>query len=100
MPASSGIPDVRLRLIAKDTRFQNPSAGGDRILIILPGNQSPEGGDIKADGVVDLIDRDLFVGIRLAAVTDSAPRLRADVNGDDLVDGPDIATFALAMLGA
>jgi hypothetical protein len=37
LPPSSGIPDVRVRVIARDLRFQNSSSGGDRSFRITPG---------------------------------------------------------------
>jgi len=38
LPPSSGIGDVRVRVVARDHRFQNSSSGGDRALSITPGN--------------------------------------------------------------
>ena len=36
LPASSGIPDVRVRVIARDNLFQNSSNGGNVIFSIIP----------------------------------------------------------------
>jgi hypothetical protein len=36
LPASSGIPDVRVRVVARDTLFQNSSAGANVIFSIIP----------------------------------------------------------------
>jgi hypothetical protein len=38
LPPSTGIADLRLRIIARDLRFQNSSAGMDRIFSITPGS--------------------------------------------------------------
>lgn len=38
LPASSGIPDVRVRVVATDLRYQNGSSGADRALSILAGD--------------------------------------------------------------
>jgi hypothetical protein len=37
LPESAGVPDVRVRVVAIDHRFQNSSDGDDRVLSILPG---------------------------------------------------------------
>jgi hypothetical protein len=36
LPPSDGIPDVRVRVIARDSRFQNSSSGADRVFSIGP----------------------------------------------------------------
>ncbi len=38
LPPSTGIADVRVRVMARDLRFQNSSSGADRPLSITPGN--------------------------------------------------------------
>ncbi len=38
LPPSTGIPDVRVRVMVRDLRFQNSSSGGDRALSITPGS--------------------------------------------------------------
>jgi hypothetical protein len=38
LPASAGIPEVRLRVIARDRRFQNSSSGMERAFSITPGS--------------------------------------------------------------
>jgi hypothetical protein len=37
LPPGSGIPDVRVRVIARDIRFQNSSHGASRVFSITPG---------------------------------------------------------------
>ena len=37
LPPSTGIADLRIRVMARDLRFQNSSSGGDRALSITPG---------------------------------------------------------------
>ena len=36
LPPSDGIPDARVRVIARDSRFQNSSSGADRVFSIAP----------------------------------------------------------------
>jgi hypothetical protein len=37
LPSSTGIPDVRVRVIARDIRFQNTTSGADQVFRIGPG---------------------------------------------------------------
>ncbi len=36
LPPSDGSPDARIRVIARDSRFQNSSSGADRVFSIAP----------------------------------------------------------------
>lgn len=54
LPASDGIPDVRVRVIARDQRFQN-SAADSGVFTITPG-MSAIPGDINGDDIVNLDD--------------------------------------------
>lgn len=60
-PIKSGIADVRVRVIARDVRFQNTSHGANVAFSITPGAGIP--GDINGDGKVDQQD----LGILLAS---------------------------------
>lgn len=55
-------------------------------------------GDIDGDCVVDLIDRDLFVGVLLGTNTDPEHVSRSDLNNDGEVDARDIARMVEALL--
>ena len=49
LPPSTGIADVRVRVVGRDLRFQNSSSGGDRALSIAPGT-GPAGCYANCDG--------------------------------------------------
>ena len=49
LPGSKGIADVRVRVIARDERFQASSDGTERVFSILPGGK---GGDRQAAGAL------------------------------------------------
>jgi Bacterial Ig domain len=56
-PPSAGMPDVRVRVIAYDLRFQNTSDGGDRSIQILPGQGCYADCDQSTGpGVLDVFD--------------------------------------------
>ncbi len=38
LPASSGVEDLRIRVVAVDTLMQNTSSGDDRVISVLPGS--------------------------------------------------------------
>lgn len=62
----------------------------------LPGTMAA--GDIDADGDVDDVDRDLFIGVLMGADADLGRTTRSDVNGDGRVDGADVQAFSTAWL--
>lgn len=67
-----------------------------------PGNLVPIGiasGDINGDGVVDLVDRDLFVAVLIGLDNDPDHVTAADVNGDGWADGNDSQPFVALLLG-
>lgn len=97
LPASSGIPDVRARVIARDLRFQNSADGDQRSFSILPGDVAPVG-DIDGDGDVDAIDAQLFVDVLLGRNLDPAHVERSDLNADSHADGLDIAVMMNALI--
>ncbi|MBC7773719.1 MAG: choice-of-anchor J domain-containing protein [Pyrinomonadaceae bacterium] len=58
LPDSTGIADVRLRVIARDMHFQNSTSGHDRIFSITPGSGMNCLGDWNQDGAAN--SQDLF----------------------------------------
>jgi hypothetical protein len=93
LPRSAGIPDVRLRVIARDTRFQVTSSGADHAFTIGPGDWTTAcRADLNADGVVDGAD----LGAMLSGWGDPAA---ADITGDGNVDGADLGAL-LAVWGS
>jgi hypothetical protein len=85
LPTSSGIDDVRLRVVARDTRFQNSS---DSVSItITPGELTPGvNGDTNGDGVVNFTDLNTV----LAGFGQTGAGLPGDLNGDGVVDFSDL----------
>ena len=69
----------------------------------IPGNQfavvaSQLPGDIDADGDVDFVDLDLFVGVLVGTNANPEHFARSDVNQDGSPNGEDISAFTGAML--
>jgi len=67
---------------------------GDQFAIVTP--QVP--GDLDADGDVDFVDLDFFVGVLLGTNLDAQHIIRADLNLDGTPNGHDIQPFVTAML--
>jgi hypothetical protein len=86
MPIRVGIPDVRVRVIARDLRFQNSSDGGDRMISILASTDRCEG-DANGDATVDPLDSG-YVLARLGCAVGAGDGAcdAADVNSDGAVD--------------
>ncbi len=59
----------------------------------------PPPGDIDADGDVDFVDRDLFVGVLLGLDADAGRTGRSDLDESGAPDGRDVAPFSQALLG-
>ncbi len=93
LPSSTGIAAVRVRVVARDLRFQTSSSGGDRTFAITPGAAPSCTGDFNRDGGVDGADVEAF----FLAWQDSNPL--ADINQDGGIDGGDIETFFVAWQG-
>ena len=85
LPASEGIADVRVRVIARDLRFQNSSDGDDRALTITPGDVGVFA-DLDGDGDVDAADLAILLGS-----WGPCKGCPADLNGDGVVGAFDLA---------
>ncbi|HZW08747.1 MAG TPA: choice-of-anchor J domain-containing protein [Phycisphaerales bacterium] len=83
--ASAGLEDVRVRVIARDMRFQNSTSGHDRAFAILPGDGCAP--DYNSDGAVNTQDVLAF----LNAWNSRDPR--ADFNGDGAINTQDVLAF-------
>lgn len=83
LPPSTGIADVRVRVIARDIRFQNSSS--TRSISIEAGDGCTA--DFNGDGGVDT--RDVLAFLNAWTAGDSS----ADVNGDGVVDTRDVLAF-------
>lgn len=97
LPASDGIPDARLRVIARDQRFQN-SAADSGSFAITPGVPANPG-DIDGNGTVDAADRDLLLAVLLMFDTNPTHVARSDLDGNGAADGGDILPFVRALFG-
>lgn len=104
LPASTGIADVRIRVIATDWRFQNSSDGADQMLAILPG-QPALPGDLNCDGIISVAD----IGPFVLALTDPASYAtqfpdcniaNGDLNNDGTTSVGDIGAFVSLLTGS
>jgi len=86
-----GIPDVRVRVLARDLRFQTTSDGSDVPFAIPPGAGSPPLGDLDGDCAVGITD---FLAL-LAAWGQCSGECPADLDGDGMVGITDL----LVLLG-
>lgn len=55
-------------------------------------------GDIDADGDVDSVDQELFVGVLLGTNTNPLHVARSDLNGDSATNGADVPAMTAALL--
>jgi hypothetical protein len=85
LPPSTGIADVRVRVIARDLRFQNSADGDQVVFSITPGDGAPTG-DLNGDGTVGPADLAILLGSW--GPCDGCP---ADLDGDGIVDAADLA---------
>lgn len=98
LPPSEGIPQLRLRVVARDLRFQNSSSGGDRALSILPGvGPAPCDPDFNQDGNTD--QDDLAYLIDVVAGGDNPTGTNPDFNRDGNVDQDDVAALLDVIAG-
>ncbi len=85
LPASTGIDDLRIRVVAVDTLMQNTSAADDRILRITPGAPPTCPADWDNSGGID--------GDDIAAFFTDWQRGEADIDNSGGTDGDDIGVF-------
>jgi hypothetical protein len=95
-PSPNGIADVRVRVIARDIRFQNSSDGTNSSFTVLAGSVLP--GDLNCDGSVNFDDINPFVLIlsnpaAWQAAYPGCPAANGDINGDGSVGFGDINPF-------
>ncbi len=83
LPESGGIADVRVRVVARDIRFQN--SADESAIAITPGGGCTA--DFNGDGTVDT--RDVLAFLNAWTSGDA----RADVNGDGTIDTRDVLAF-------
>ncbi|MGD9688504.1 MAG: choice-of-anchor J domain-containing protein [Phycisphaerales bacterium] len=88
LPASTGIDELRLRIVAVDTTMQNSSSGDDRRYAILPGEPNTCRADFNADGALDPDDLGDYINCYFAQPPCGAADFNADgvSNPDDLGD--------------
>jgi hypothetical protein len=99
LPASAGIPDVRIRVVVRDQRFQNScsrAASGDLVISVNPGQGCPV--DWDRNGRVEPADAAAFVNAWFASL--AAGTLVADFDRDGTVTPADVAAFVTAWFQA
>ena len=93
----TGLPFGRLFVIGPDQVVELPTFGHNPTLIIdtiyelLNDLSLP--GDLDDDGDVDMVDLGIFVDVLLGQDSDPAHESRADLNGDQTINGDDIQLF-------
>ncbi len=102
LPSSGGIPDVRVRVIARDLRFQN-SSDASGAFAIAPGQGYPVG-DLDCDGTVSFGDINPFIlalsdPSGYAAAYPDCYIANGNINGDGSVDFGDINPFVALLAG-
>ncbi len=96
LPASeSGIADVRVRVIARDQRFQNSSAGANVSFEITPGD-GPQPGDVDGDGDVDLSDLGTLLSAYGTCAGDPGYVAAADFDAGGCIDLSDLGVLLAA----
>jgi hypothetical protein len=98
IPTSTGAADCRVRVIARDQRFQTTSDGTNRSLVITPGLETGPG-DINGDGLATLDDVLPFVQVLLGEPQAPAHVSRADLTSDGASDGADVQPFVMTLVG-
>lgn len=99
LPPSSGIPDVRVRVMARDLRFQTSSDGASRVFEITAGNAAVRG-DLDGDGDVDLDDYAVFSGCWMGPQkTMPLGCDEADLDADGDTDFADFAALQQVIVG-
>lgn len=99
LPPSTGMPEVCVRVIASDVRFQTTSDGGDAVFAILAGSSRPSA-DFDFDGDVDTADFATFTQCFGGAFNPPAASCPAGANADLDTDGDvDLGDFAIFTQG-
>ncbi len=103
LPPSKGIPAVRVRVIARDLRFQNSSATSG--VFAISAGSGFTAGDLNCDGAVNAFDIDPFIlaltdPTAYAATWPACDVQLADINGDGTVNAFDIDPFVALLTGA
>ena len=88
LPASDGLDDVRVRVIARDDRFQVSSDSMPSGFTIAPGVDGCSA-DVTGDGMVDGAD----LGVLLSGWGGSGP---GDLSGNGVIDGQDLGLLLSA----
>ncbi len=100
LPASTGIADARVHVIARDLRFQNTSDGDDRSFTITPGDAGLPG-DFDGDGDVDIFDFSAFLDCVTGPGGGVPPGCATfDFDADDDVDFVDNGQLLLVFTGS
>ncbi len=86
LPASAGVSDARVRVVAHDLRFQNSSAESGAFSIAPGTYAQPCPGDANGDGAVNFAD----LNIVLSQFGQSGAGLAGDVTGDGSVTFADL----------
>ncbi|HYE02469.1 MAG TPA: GC-type dockerin domain-anchored protein [Phycisphaerales bacterium] len=97
-PSDAGIPQVHVKVVAVDRRFQDSSAV--RQIVVTPGSGGPAPcpADFNADGTVGTSDISAFLTAWFSDV--SGGTLIADFNADGVVGTTDITAFLTAWFAA
>ncbi|MCB9854218.1 MAG: choice-of-anchor J domain-containing protein [Phycisphaerales bacterium] len=97
LPESQGIGGVRVRVMARDSRFQLTTAGMDVSFEIAPGT-GPQAGDINGDGVVNVDDILPFAAVLVGHPQSPAVTARSDLNLDGIANGHDVAILTQLLI--
>ena len=97
LPDSMGVNDMRIRVIARDRRFQITTTGMNVSFDILPGS-GPALGDINGDGLVNMNDVPLFSAALAGSPQSPAHTDRSDLNQDGVPNGNDIPMLMQLLL--
>jgi hypothetical protein len=94
LPSSNGIPDVAVKVIAIDHRFQDTSAIAP--IVILPGASQPCPADFNADGLLNPDDISEFITCFFLSIQFPGFCPPADFNLDTLLNPDDLSEFITA----
>ncbi|MBC7834801.1 MAG: hypothetical protein H7Y88_06840 [Phycisphaerales bacterium] len=97
LPPSTGIADVRVRVIARDLRFQSSSSTSDPFAI-LPGDNAPCPADFNGDSLISSSDITAFLAAWFSDLASGT--LTADFNASGSTGSSDITAFLSAWFEA